>query len=110
MTIKKTIHNSRNSSETLWFHCIIKAAKLIFEYKSVYKLGQISLSNDTIKNRIDEMSEDIKLQVITNITNSPYFSLQLDESTDISHTSQLLVYVRYIRDNKVEEEFLFCNL
>ena len=56
------------------------------------------------------MSEDIKLQVITNITNSPYFSLQLDESTDISHTSQLLVYVRYIRDNKVEEEFLFCNL
>ena len=110
MTIKKTIHNSRNSSETLGFHCIIKADKLIFEQKSVYKLGQISLSNDTIKNRIDEMSEDIKLQVITNITNSPYFSLQRDEYTDISHTSQLLVYVRYIRDNKVEEEFIFCNL
>ena len=67
---KKTIHNSRNSSETL----------------------------------------GIKLHAITNITNSPYFSLQLDESTDITHTSQLLVYVRYIRDNKVEEEFLLCNL
>ena len=37
------------------------------------------------------MSEDIKLQVINNIRNSPYFFLQLDESTDISHISHLTV-------------------
>ena len=58
------------------------------------------------------MSEDINkiiVQVIKNIRKSSYFSLQLDESTDISHTSQLLVYVRYIRDRKVEKEFLFCK-
>ena len=78
--------------ETLVKPCIIKAAELILDQKSVDKLSQISLSNDTIKNRIDEMSEDIKLQVIKNIRNSPYFSLQLDESTDISHISQLLCY------------------
>ena len=95
--------------ETLVKPCIIKAAELLLDQKSVDKLSQISLSNDTIKNRIDEMSEDIKLQVIKNIRNSPYFSLQLDESTDISHISQLLVYVRYIRNSKVEEEFLFCK-
>ena len=76
--------------------------------KSVDKLSLISLYNDKIQNRIFEMKEDIKLQIIKNIRNAPYCSLQLDESTDISHTSQLLVYVRYIRDNKVEEEFLFC--
>ena len=78
--------------ETLVKSCIIKAAELLLDQKSVDKLSQISLSNDTIKNRIDEMSEDIKLQVIKNIRNSLYFSLQLDESTDISHISQLLVY------------------
>ena len=48
------------------------------------------------------MSEDIKLQVIKNIRIS-LFCLQLDEYIDISHISQLLVYVRYIRDSKVEE-------
>ena len=56
------------------------------------------------------MSEDIKLQVIKNIRISLFFFLQLDEYIDISHISQLLVYVRYIRDSKVEEEFIFFNL
>ena len=101
--------NPYTIGETLVKPCIIKAAELLLDQKSVDKLSQISLSNDTIKNRIDEMSEDIKLQVIKNIRNSPYFSLQLDESSDISHISQLLVYVRYIRNSKVEEEFLFCK-
>lgn len=95
--------------ESLVKPCIIKAAKLLLDQKSVDKLAQISLSNDTIHNRISEMSEDIKIQVIKNIRNSPYFSIQLDESTDISNISQLLVYARYIHDNKTQEEFLFCK-
>ena len=95
--------------ETLVKPCKINAAKLLLEEKSVYKLSQISLSTDTIQNRIDEISEYIKLQVIKNIRNGHYFSLQFDESTDISHISQLLVHVRNIRDRKVEEECLFCK-
>ena len=40
---------------------------------------------------------------------SPVFALQLDESTDISNLSQLLVYVRYVADERINEEFLFCQ-
>ena len=40
---------------------------------------------------------------------SPVFALQLDESTDISNLSQLLVYVRYVADERINEKFLFCQ-
>ena len=35
-------------------------------------------------------------------------SLQFDESTDVANLSQLLVYVRYVYKNRVEE-FLMCE-
>ena len=35
--------------------------------------------------------------------------MQIDESTDISDDAQLLVYVRYLGENTLEEEFLFCK-
>jgi len=35
--------------------------------------------------------------------------MQLDESTDISNFSQLLVYVRYIIKEEILEDFLFCK-
>ena len=56
-------------------------------------MKQISLSNDTIKSQIHEMSDNIKSKVLSKIDSSPVFALQLDESTDISNLSQLLVYV-----------------
>ena len=72
-------------------------------------MKQISLSNDTIKSRIHEMSDNIKSKVLSKIDSSPVFALQLDESTDISNLSQLLVYVRYVADERINEEFLFCQ-
>ena len=36
-------------------------------------------------------------------------SLQLDESTDISNCCQLMVFVKYIKDGEIKEEFLFCR-
>ena len=55
------------------------------------------------------MSDNIKSKVLSKIDTSPFFALQLDESTDISNLSQLLVYVRYVADERVNEEFLFCQ-
>ena len=63
-----------------------------------------------IKSRIHEMSDNIKSKVLSKIDSSPVFALQLDESTDISNLSQLLVYVRYVADERINEEFLFCQL
>ena len=55
------------------------------------------------------MSENIKSKVISKINSSPVFALQLDEITDVSNLSQLLVYIRYVADDRISEEFLFCQ-
>ncbi|XP_054573034.1 LOW QUALITY PROTEIN: zinc finger BED domain-containing protein 5-like, partial [Eptesicus fuscus] len=76
----------------------------------VTKLSAISLSNNTVCRRIDDMSADILDQVIQEIKSPlPIFSIQLDESTDVANCSQLLVYVRYINDDVFKDEFLFCK-
>ena len=73
------------------------------------KLNEISLSNDTVKKRIPKMSKDILLQVVEEVRSSPLFSLQLDESTDISSCAQLLVYARYIFGNNVKVQYLYSE-
>ena len=74
------------------------------------KLVSIPMSNNVIKSRIDDISENILKQVMEELASSPFaFSLQLDESTDVSNCSQLLSFVRYVNGNKIKEEFLFCE-
>ena len=40
---------------------------------------------------------------------SPYFAIQLDESTDVSQYSQLLEFARYVHEGNFKEKFLFCK-
>ena len=56
------------------------------------------LSNDTITRRIIEMSDDIEQQLLERIKSSPYYAIQIDESTDVSNIALLLVFVRYCAD------------
>ena len=77
--------------------------------KASQTMKQILLFNDTIKSRIHKMSENIKSKVISKINPSPVFALQLDKITDASNLSQLLVYIRYVADKKINEEFIFCQ-
>ncbi len=57
------------------------------------------------------MSADIVEQVIHEIKSSKpqIFSIQLDETTDVSSCAQLIVYVRYVYMGNFKEEFLFCK-
>ena len=74
------------------------------------KLSQISLSNDTINNRIDKMSDDILAQIASNLISSPAkFSLQLDGTTDDASLSQIAVFMRYVKEDVIKEDFLFCQ-
>ena len=77
--------------------------------ESANKIDKIPLSNNTVKDRITRMSADIKEKVIVEISTSPLFAIQLDESTDVASCSQLLVFVRYICEDDLKEEFLFCS-
>ncbi|XP_068227423.1 zinc finger BED domain-containing protein 5-like [Palaemon carinicauda] len=62
---------------------------------------------NTFVNRIAEMSENIKENVVSKVMSSPLFSLQIDESTDVTNVAQLLAFCRYLTDERIEEEFLF---
>ena len=95
--------------ETLIKPCILECARIVLNKDAISKLEQISMSNDKIKSRIVDMSNNIKHQVITKIQESPMFAIQLDESTDVANLSQLMVFARYMNGPTVEEEFLFCK-
>ena len=47
--------------------------------------------------------------VIVSMKQTKYFAIQLDETTDLSSNSQLMVYVRYKGADNFEEELLFCS-
>ena len=78
-----------------------KTARLVLNEGSYNKIKEISLSNNTVQRRIQEMAIDIKEQVIEKINASPFFAIQLDESTDVAQCSQLMVFARYV--------FFFCR-
>lgn len=80
--------------ETLVKPAALKMANLILGTAAEGKLSQIPLSNDTVSDRIEDMSKDILAQVVVDLISSPAkFSLQLDETTDVSDLSQLAVFV-----------------
>ena len=55
------------------------------------------------------MSMYVKEQVLTEIKAFRLSSFQLDESTDVTSCSQLLVFVRYINSCDIKDQFLFCS-
>ena len=95
--------------ETLILPCCKDIVRCILGESASVKLNTLSLSNDTIRRRINEISDDIKGRVLQQMKASPInqFAIQLDESTDVAKCSQLLVFVRYVHDGDFKEEFLF---
>ena len=75
------------------------------------KLSAISLSDNTISRRIDNIASDVLCQVVTEVKESSYeiFSLQFDESTDVSSWVLLLGFIRYVHFEEIREEFLLCK-
>ncbi|XP_068221363.1 protein FAM200C-like [Palaemon carinicauda] len=97
-------------AEELVKPCALEMAKIVLGTEAEKKLKQIPLSNDIIHARIHDMSQDVLHQVITDLKASPVgVSIQLDESTDVSFCSQLMAFVRYVKEKEVVEEFLFCK-
>lgn len=74
--------------------------------KAAKEIEKVSLSNDTVK-RIDDMSSSIKNKLLLYLKDCNFFALQIDESTDIANMAQLIVFIRFDRNNEIIEEFLF---
>ncbi|KAK7929863.1 hypothetical protein WMY93_006258 [Mugilogobius chulae] len=98
---------------TIGEELILPAAKDIcrelFGDAAAQKIAQIPLSATTVTRRIDEISEDIEAQLIERITASPWYAIQVDESTDVDNRAVLLVFVRYVFQEDVHEDML-CAL
>uniref|UniRef100_A0A3B4X3Q8 DUF4371 domain-containing protein n=1 Tax=Seriola lalandi dorsalis TaxID=1841481 RepID=A0A3B4X3Q8_SERLL len=62
------------------------------------KLKNIPLSDNTIARRIVEMADDVKTQLIEKLRSAQGFSIQIDETTDITNYAGTMC-----------EEFLFCK-
>jgi hypothetical protein len=70
----------------------------------------VPLSAKVVKERISILAENVREQVISSIEESKHFAVQLDETTDVSSNSQLMMY-EYIRnkDSDTIEEEMFCS-
>ena len=92
---------------------ILPAAKemvgVMIGEKAAKQLNLISLSDNTVKRRIDDMAEDVLKQLVSRIRASRFYALQIDESTDISSLANLLAFVRYEHDGEIHEDVLFCK-
>ncbi|XP_014778847.1 zinc finger MYM-type protein 6 [Octopus bimaculoides] len=100
---------SHNIGASLIKPNLLRAAELVLEKDSANKLFLVSLSNDTVNGRIDELFQDVKDQILNKVRDSPVFAIQCDEITDIAQYSQLLVSARFVSGNYIKEE-TFCHL
>ncbi|XP_047118866.1 general transcription factor II-I repeat domain-containing protein 2-like [Schistocerca piceifrons] len=86
--------------------CIVVVAELLTPLE-VKKFSEISLSRQTIARCIAGMAADVYRRLIDSACKFIAFSIALDESTDISDTAKLAIYVRGVDTNlHVTEELL----
>lgn len=63
------------------------------------KAHTIALSRPTITRRIEELSEDLSQQLEELVQSCTFFSISMDDSTDICDVAQLSIFIRGIDDN-----------
>ena len=89
--------------------CMLQASEAVLGKQAVQRLKVIPMSANTLKRRIKEMANDIENQVIKILKNSSFFSIQVNESTDVSNKALLFCLVRVEREGELQEELL-CSL
>ena len=94
--------------ESLILPAAIAMVKHVIGEAEAAKLSAVPLSNKTVKRRIDLIAEDQEQTIIDRLRNTEAFALQADSSTEGQY-AYLLVFVRYIWHDTIEEEFLFCH-
>ncbi len=75
-------------------------------------LNNVSLSPRTLCRKMENLSDDIKYNLQEKLKNCEFYSLALDETTDISDMSQLCIFIRSINYNNIISEDLLklCQL
>ena len=85
-------------------------AQILLGQNEAKRIDSVSLSDDTVNNRIAGIANDIFSQLIAQIQDSPNkIGLQFDETTDIKSINLSVVYMRSVKENAIVDESLFCQ-
>ncbi|KAK0153161.1 General transcription factor II-I repeat domain-containing protein 2 [Merluccius polli] len=85
---------------------MLKAAEVVCPEKQS-AFANISLSRNTIANRVEDLSRDLGSQMHDKIKSFIAFSVAIDESTNVTDVAQLCIFIRGVDDTlAITEEFL----
>ncbi|XP_055380766.1 zinc finger BED domain-containing protein 5-like [Condylostylus longicornis] len=106
-----TKHSKPFSDGTFIKTLMLKAASSLFQdfnnkEKILQRIQELQMSRNTIKQRILKMSINISEQLQTDINSCDFFSICLDETTDINSSARLAIFARYSKGNEIREELL----
>ncbi|KAF6339741.1 hypothetical protein mRhiFer1_008020 [Rhinolophus ferrumequinum] len=86
--------------------CLAKVAGIMCPEQS-QEFDSVSLSRNTVVQRIEDLSANIKHQLSDKTCAFDFYSIACDESTDATDTAQLLIFLRGVDNNFcVMEELL----
>ncbi|XP_069821761.1 general transcription factor II-I repeat domain-containing protein 2B-like [Dendropsophus ebraccatus] len=87
--------------------CAIKMARAFGSEEMAKCFESVSLSHQTVARRISVMDQYVTQKVHEAVKNCTYFSIAVDENTDITGTNQLIVCIRMVdEDFSISEELL----
>ncbi|XP_042233739.1 SCAN domain-containing protein 3-like [Homarus americanus] len=99
-------------SHTIWeelmLPAVVEMCEVMIGKEAASQLKSVSLSTDTVRSRIEDMSCDIKSQLVARLQTC-HFSIHLNESTYLSNSAQLIELVRYPWNGHIFEDFFFCK-
>ncbi|KAL4083781.1 hypothetical protein QTP88_029097 [Uroleucon formosanum] len=100
---------SHTTTESTILPACYEIVKILFGEDFEKEVRKIPLSNNTVQRRIEYMSKDVEFHVNEKLKAAELFTLQLDESTDVTGKPQVMTFLRFICDNELIEQFLFCK-
>lgn len=86
--------------------CLVKAAEIVCPEKTK-TFKEISLTRNTVADRIDGMAESLREKLRNKSMEYECFSIAIDESTDVTDIAQLAIFIRACDINlQITEELL----
>ncbi|XP_063800779.1 general transcription factor II-I repeat domain-containing protein 2B-like isoform X3 [Pseudophryne corroboree] len=87
--------------------CAVKMARAFGNEEMAKSFESVSLSHQTVARRISVMDHYVIQKVHEAVKNCTYFSIAVDENTDITGTNQLIICIRTVdEDFNISEELL----
>ena len=72
----------------------------------IKRIEELPISKNTVKNRVMAMNANIASKLRKHLSDCDFFSICLDETTDITSSARLAIFARYSSWHEMYEELL----